>query len=114
MQDSPFAGTSKKTYIQIINVIVVGEVVFWTLLKPSRIRSVERHPHIYATFRLHEGINQYAVARIVGTTVAMLEQLYGHTSNIILSKELSKTVCRNGVEVTERKEAGNALDRLSI
>ncbi|MBS1984278.1 MAG: tyrosine-type recombinase/integrase [Bdellovibrionales bacterium] len=46
--------------------------------------------HTYATFRLHAGVNQYLLARNMGTSVAMLEQFYGHTSNVVSAAELTK------------------------
>jgi len=45
-------------------------------------RTVYSLRHTYATFRLQEGVNHYALARNMGTSVAMLEQYYGHTSNV--------------------------------
>jgi integrase len=36
-------------------------------------RSLYSLRHTYATFRLHEGVNQYALARNMGTPVQMLE-----------------------------------------
>lgn len=47
--------------------------------------------HTYATFRLHEGVNQYTLARNMGTSVRMLEAFYGHTSNRAMASELTKT-----------------------
>ena len=47
--------------------------------------------HTYATFRLQEGVNHYVLARNMGTSVKMLEQYYGHTSNRAMASELTKT-----------------------
>ena len=47
--------------------------------------------HTYATFRLHEGVNHYTLARNMGTSVKMLEAFYGHTSNRAMASELTKT-----------------------
>ena len=47
--------------------------------------------HTYATFRLHEGVNAYTLARNMGTSVKMLEAFYGHTSNRAMASELTKT-----------------------
>ena len=47
--------------------------------------------HTYATFRLHEGVNAYTLARNMGTSVKMLESFYGHTSNRAMASELTKT-----------------------
>lgn len=46
--------------------------------------------HTYATSRLHEGVNHYVLARNMGTSVKMLENHYGHTSNRTMSDELTK------------------------
>lgn len=50
--------------------------------------------HTYATFRLHEGVNQYALARNMGTSVQMLENFYGHTTNRTMATELTKNKSR--------------------
>jgi integrase len=42
------------------------------------------------TFSLHEGVNQYALARNMGTSVQMLETFYGHTTNRAMATELTK------------------------
>jgi integrase len=47
--------------------------------------------HTYATFRLQEGVNHYAFAQNMGTSVKMLEAFYGHTTNRSMSTELMKT-----------------------
>ena len=47
--------------------------------------------HTYATFRLHEGVNHFTLARNMGTSVKMLESFYGHTSNRAMASELTKT-----------------------
>ena len=46
--------------------------------------------HTYATFRLHEGVNHFTLARNMGTSVKMLESFYGHTSNRAMASELTK------------------------
>lgn len=53
-------------------------------------RSLYSLRHTYATFRLHEGVNQYALARNMGTSVQMLETFYGHTINRTMATELTK------------------------
>ena len=70
--------------------------------------------HTYATFRLHEGVNQYVLARNMGTSVAMLEQFYGHTSNITSADELMKTSSRKAGKVKVQRETKDALGWLSI
>lgn len=54
-------------------------------------RTIYSLRHTYATFRLHEGVNHFILARNMGTSVAMLEAFYGHTSNIASAKELTKS-----------------------
>lgn len=53
-------------------------------------RTIYSLRHTYATFRLQEGVNHYALAKNMGTSVAMLEQFYGHTSNVAAADELTK------------------------
>jgi integrase len=54
-------------------------------------RTIYSLRHTYATFRLQEGVNHYVLARNMGTSVKMLEQFYGHTSNRTMASELTKT-----------------------
>jgi integrase len=53
-------------------------------------RTIYSLRHTYATFRLLEGVNHYVLARNMGTSVKMLEQHYGHTSNRAMADELTK------------------------
>lgn len=53
-------------------------------------RTIYSLRHTYATFRLQEGVNHYVLARNMGTSVKMLEQYYGHTSNRAMADELTK------------------------
>jgi integrase len=57
----------------------------------GRKRTLYSLRHTYATFRLHEGVNHYVLARNMGTSVKMLENFYGHTSNRAMAEELTKT-----------------------
>lgn len=54
-------------------------------------RTVYSLRHTYATFRLQEGVNHYKLAQNMGTSVAMLEKHYGHTTNISAADELTKS-----------------------
>ena len=54
-------------------------------------RTIYSLRHTYATFRLHEGVNHYVLARNMGTSVKMLEQFYGHMSTRAMAGELTKT-----------------------
>jgi integrase len=53
-------------------------------------RTIYSLRHTYATFRLMEGVHYFHLARNMGTSVAMLESFYGHTSNIAAAEELTK------------------------
>lgn len=71
---------------------------FGALIKSAKVefdthgqrRTIYSLRHTYATFRLMEGVHQFVLARNMGTSVAMLESFYGHTSNIAAAKELTK------------------------
>ena len=72
---------------------------FGTLIKEAGVdvdrndqrRTIYSLRHTYATFRLQEGVNHYVLARNMGTSVKMLENFYGHTSNRAMADELTKT-----------------------
>jgi integrase len=53
-------------------------------------RTIYSLRHTDATFRLQEGVNHYVLARNMGTSVKMLENFYGHTSNRAMADELTK------------------------
>ena len=74
-------------------------------------RSLYSLRHTYATFRLHEGVNQYILAKNMGTSVAMLEAFYGHTSNILATDELTKS--RERKTTHQKTKKVSALDWLS-
>ena len=73
-------------------------------------RTIYSLRHTYATFRLEEGVNHYALAQNMGTSVAMLEQFYGHTSNVGMVDELTKSGPRKRSAGSEK--AGSAFDWL--
>ena len=58
-------------------------------------RTVYSLRHTYATFRLLEGTNHYALAQNMGTSVSMLEKHYGHTTNVSAAEELTKSRTRS-------------------
>jgi integrase len=68
-------------------------------------RTVYSLRHTYATFRLHQGVNHYALARNMGTSVAMLERYYVHTSNVTAADELTKRKARSKASRSGRKKA---------
>jgi len=71
---------------------------FTALLKSAKVetdshgnkRTIYSLRHTYATFRLQEGVHQFILARNMGTSTAMLEKHYGHTSNVVSAAELTK------------------------
>ncbi len=58
--------------------------------KDGNQRTIYSLRHTYATFRLQEGVHQFILAKNMGTSTAMLERHYGHTSNIASAEELTK------------------------
>ena len=78
---------------------------FGTLIKEAGVevdrngdrRTIYSLRHTYATFRLQEGVNHYVLARNMGTSVKMLEQYYGHTSNRAMADELTKSKAKTRV-----------------
>lgn len=75
---------------------------FTSLIKSAKVetsslgerRSIYSLRHTYATFRLQEGVHQFHLARNMGTSTAMLEKFYGHTSNVAAADELTKSTLR--------------------
>ena len=53
-------------------------------------RTIYSLRHTYATYRLQEGVHQFILAKNMGTSIAMLEKHYGHTSNVTSAAELTK------------------------
>jgi integrase len=102
-------GSFKKSFATLLN---DAGVEFDTFGNKRTLYSLR---HTYATFRLHEGVNQYALARNMGTSVAMLEQFYGHTSNIISADELMKTSYRKASKGTnQRQKTPDSLGWFSV
>jgi integrase len=87
---------------------------FATLLASAKVeedthgnkRTIYSLRHTYATFRLQEGVHQFILAKNMGTSTAMLEKHYGHTSNVASAAELTK-----GGQFKSGKKAG-AVDWL--
>ena len=75
---------------------------FGTLLKNAGVatdsrgqaRTIYSLRHTYATNSLQHGVNHYVLAKNMGTSVAMLENFYGHTSNVAAAAELTKRIQR--------------------
>ncbi|EQB11709.1 tyrosine-type recombinase/integrase [Sphingobium lactosutens] len=83
-KDGSAIGSFKKSFQTLLEKCGVQKDSF------GRSRTIYSLRHTYATFRLHEGVNHFALARNMGTSVQMLEEYYGHTSNITMSQELTK------------------------
>lgn len=66
----------------------------------GRVRTPYSLRHTYATERLNAGVQEYHLAQNMGTSVAMLEQHYGHTSNVGNVAELTK----------QRRKGGEVVD----
>ena len=86
--DSSAIGSFKKSFQSLIKAAGVEQD------SHGQKRTIYSLRHTYATFRLHEGVHQFTLARNMGTSVAMLEQFYGHTSNVTSAGELTRTTKR--------------------
>ena len=87
-KDGAEIGSFKKSFQSLLKGCGVEKDSF------GRNRTIYSLRHTYATFRLHEGVNHYVLSRNMGTSVKMLEDYYGHTSNIMMSDELTKSRTR--------------------
>ena len=58
--------------------------------------------HTYATFRLQEGVHHFLLARNMGTSIAMLEDFYGHTSNVDAADELTKSKPESKIDFQQK------------
>lgn len=86
--DGSEVGSFKKSFQSLLKGCGVEKDSF------GRSRTIYSLRHTYATFRLHEEVNHYVLSRNMGTSVKMLEDYYGHTSNITMSDELTKSRTR--------------------
>ena len=98
-KDGSEIGSFKKSFAALIKSANVEKDGF------GQTRTIYSLRHTYATFRLHEGVNHYALAKNMGTSVAMLEQFYGHTSNVTAAGELTKRKQRTKTAPVKRKPA---------
>jgi len=53
-------------------------------------RTIYSLRHTYATNLLEIGVHHFILAKNMGTSIAMLERHYGHTSNVASAVELTK------------------------
>jgi integrase len=70
-------------------------------------RTIYSLRHTYATSRLEAGVNHYVLAQNMGTSVAMLERYYGHTTNVGMVEELTKPKIKRVANAL--KDGGSAL-----
>ncbi len=96
-KDGTEVGSFKKSFQSLLKGCGVEKDSF------GRQRSIYSLRHTYATFRLHEGVNHYVLSRNMGTSVKMLEDYYGHTSNITMSDELTKSKHRTKTTTKGKK-----------
>jgi integrase len=96
-KDGTEIGSFKKSFQSLLKGCGVEKDSF------GRNRTIYSLRHTYATFRLHEGVNHYVLSRNMGTSVKMLEDYYGHTSNITMSDELTKSRTRKSTGITKRR-----------
>ncbi len=100
--DGSEVGSFKKSFQSLLKGCGVEKDSF------GRNRTIYSLRHTYATFRLHEGVNHYVLSRNMGTSVKMLEDYYGHTSNITMSDELTKSKQRPRTTIKEKSQKANS------
>lgn len=87
-------GSFKKSFLALLKFACVTHSPEGQIRTPYSLR------HTYATERLNAGVQEYHLAQNMGTSVAMLEQHYGHTSNVGNVGELTK----------QRRQAGDVVN----
>jgi integrase len=92
--DGSPVGSFKKSFHSLIMKAGVAKDSY------GEVRTIYSLRHTYATFRLQNGVNHYSLAKNMGTSVAMIEQHYGHTTTIESAGELTKRI--------PQKKAGTA------
>lgn len=97
-KDGEPVGTFKKSFLALLKLANVERDTHGNL------RTLYSLRHTYATFCLQHGVQVYTLAKNMGTSVAMIEQFYGHTTNIQSADELTKRV---------RRQASGAVSSLS-
>lgn len=97
-KDGSAIGSFKKSFQTLLKACGLEKDSF------GRGRTVYSLRHTYATFRLHEGVNHYTLSRNMGTSVQMLEEYYGHTSNLTMSEELTKGGGQSAPKRTARRK----------
>ncbi len=87
-KDGSEIGSLKKSFASLLKLANVERDTH------GQVRTLYSLRHTYATFRLQNGVHQFTLAKNMGTSVAMLEQYYGHTSNVAAADELTKRVAK--------------------
>lgn len=105
-KDGSEIGSFKKSFQTLLEKCGVQKDSF------GRSRTIYSLRHTYATFRLHEGVNHFALARNMGTSVQMLEEYYGHTSNITMSQELTKGRGKASEGTSKRAKSKSPADNV--
>ena len=77
-------GSFKKSFATFIDAIGLTTDTF------GQRRTLYSLRHTYATTRIEAGVNHYALAQNMGTSVGMIERFYGHTTNVGMVDELTK------------------------
>lgn len=77
-------GLFKKSFLALLKMAGVTHSADGRMRTPYSLR------HTYATERLNAGVQEYHLAKNMGTSVAMLEKHYGHTSTVGNVRELTK------------------------
>ena len=67
-------------------------------------RTIYSLRHTYATSRIEAGVNHYALAKNMGTSVGMLERYYGHSTNVGMADELTRP--KRKAPIAQKKKAG--------
>ena len=84
LRDKGLIHSFKKSFLALLKLAGVTHNADGRMRTPYSLR------HTYATERLNAGVQEYHLAQNMGTSVAMLEQHYGHTSNVGNVRELTK------------------------
>jgi len=94
----------KKSYATFLKEIKLTKNTF------GQQRTLYSLRHTYATSRLEAGVNHYVLAQNMGTSVAMLEKHYGHTTNIAMVDELTRPKRKRAAQTEDTKGAFGWLE----
>jgi integrase len=97
-------GSFKKSFAAFINHVGLTFDTF------GRRRTIYSLRHTYATNRIEAGVNHYAIAQNMGTSVGMIERHYGHTTNVNMADELTKPKAKRVAKTSD--QGGSTFDWL--